>query len=404
VQTDTSSAALTGSGSILRRAVIVLVWIAFLAMALELVFRLVVFPDYRALQQDMYVRHPIYTHFNKPNLDVRRFNPMNYDVINHTNSRGFRGLEKNMARELDGLWVIGDSNVFGGYVADNEIFSDRLKNSDLWAANLASEGHTLVNQILVVRDEVRRGGHPKAVILGVSFFNVIQDYDGAYGNIRDPLPNAVSPSPEAITVRAQLKAAAFGLIDRLPRSAMSLRAQLLQTSAIYGWLKVALVGIPALRQWTLDVGLRADVDLVFKNDINILKPLTADNPVTDNIRSTADYIAAVGAWVHDNLNVPFGVVLLPNHQQIYPDKFARLQRHLQMQGQDVDPVRSLRALEDGLNRRNIAVLNALNPLVESREQNLTFPDDGHLTGEGHRIVAAALAAWIKSRLKIDSAP
>jgi len=94
----------------------IFVWAALIFGGLELAARQFLFPEYTAMLPDMYAEHPVLGHYNKPNLSVRRFNPMNYDVVNHTNALGMRGLEKNREKELVGIWIAGGSNTFGAYV------------------------------------------------------------------------------------------------------------------------------------------------------------------------------------------------------------------------------------------------------------------------------------------------
>jgi hypothetical protein len=386
----------------LKRILTVLIWTMFLVAATEILFRQFVFPEYKAMLVDMYAPHPVFGHFNKPNLEVRRYNPMNYDVTNRTNSLGFRGLEKNKAHELAGLWILGDSNTFGGYVEDNETYAARLNNFGYWTANMASEGHDMAKQILVARHTANQDLRPKAVILSVSFFNVIQNYDQYYPNIIDPISqqNSTTGLVTFGNARERLKSAARELWKIVPRSLMSVRARLLKSSALYGWLKVGITGVPWLRAWTLKFGLRADVNLVFKNSQNLLLPLNLTNSAITDINSTARYAARIGKWVRENLNAPFGVVLLPNHHQIYPQRFKQYIEYAGLQSKNASAVRVVSALGDALKKRGIPTLNALPDLIAANNPNLTFPDDGHLTAAGHAIVANAIANWLPEKLAI----
>jgi hypothetical protein len=385
-----------------KRIIIILVWMIFLISLLEVLFRFVVFPQYKSMLVDMYAPHPIFGHYNKPNLDVRRYNPMNYDVINHTNSRGHRGLETDMKREMAGIWVLGDSNSFGGYIGDDKVYSARLKKLGFWAANMASEGHYMHNQVLVARQAANQGFKPKAVILGLSFFNAVQNYDQHYANLTAPLGLQTNIAQQKTPPNARIKfqTALQELWALVPKNLMAVRARLLKSSAIYGWLKVGIAGIPALRKITLDVGLRSDVNLVFKLSQNLILPLTPKNPVLKDIDSAARYAAAIGKWVKTNLNVPFGVVLQPNHHQIYPDRFQQYIKYAKLENKNADARRIITATYNALKKQGLAVLNPLPDLIAANDPNLTFPDDGHLTATGHAIVAKAVAKWLSTELAL----
>lgn len=374
-----------------------LIWGILFLGGLELTARYVLFPQYVAMLPDMYERKPGIGHYNRPNMTVRRYNPMNYDVVNRTNSLGMRGLEKNMERELAGVWVIGSSNTFGGYVEDEEVYAHRLKQHGIWAANLASEGHTMQLQAAVARSIGARGYRPRAVVLSLTMYLAISDFSTQYGYLTGPLSEETT-AVSVPTARENLASASRNLQNAIPTNFKAVRARLLRSSALYGWLKVGIMGIPSLRDWTLRNGLRADIDMVRNFDLNLLRPLERGNPAVKNIRSTADFVAAIGKMVRDTFGVPFGVVILPARNQLYPESFQRFAQHYSLQDQDLDPERSIRALEKALLDRGIDTLNTLPALRKSGHPALTFPDDGHLTAPAHGIVAAELAAWLKSKI------
>ncbi len=402
VRHDTETRRLT-----IRRLLAFFLWGLFIVALGEMAFRLVVFPDYRSLLQDIYQPHPLIGHYNKPNLAVRRFNPMNYDVINHTNSLGFRGREEDLEGEIAGVWVAGSSNTFGGSVKDGEVFAARLAAHRYQAANLASEGHNMPDQALVLRYLAAQGYRPRAVVLALPIFHAIQDYDHRRTALTRPL-GALAPVQETAsgpaTAHHRLLTAAAGLWEAVPGSFMSLRARLIRNSAIYGWLKVGIMGVPVLRELTLRLGLRADLDLVYKQSLDLLLPQAPDNPTRWLIRSTAEYARAIGVMVRDTFAVPFGIVLLPAPHHIYPERFERYVRHFGLENQDLDPVRPLAALAERLKTLGVPVLNTLPALRAANDRPLVFPDDGHLNATAHAIVASRIATWLAQDLRVLPTP
>lgn len=375
---------------------------AFVLLGVELLFRHVVFPDYTALQVDMYVRHPLFEHYNKPDLAVRRFNPGNWDVVNHTNSRGMRGREADRETELAGVWVGGDSNTFGGYVADDEVYVHRLRNLGYPAANLASEGHGMHHQAVVVRQLAAEGLKPRAVLIGLSMYNAIADFRESLSLLEGPLPKPVLPPVRS--AGEILGEGFYRLWNEAPRGLKWIRALLIKNSAAYGWLKSGIMGVPVLRDWTRRVGLRADLDTTFNADLNLLRPYSDDNPATTLVASTADYAAAFGNWTRSNFAVPFGVILFPGYHELYPERFPRFMERAGLAGQDLDPKRPQAALAAALRERGVPVLD-LGPILKvSGVEPLTFPDDAHLNPQAHAVVARAVADWLGKDLKVPPAP
>jgi len=366
---------------------------------LELTARIYLFPQYRAMLPDMYAAHPVLGHYNKPNLHVRRYNPMNYDVVNRTNSLGFRGLEKDRENELAGIWVAGASNTFGGFVEDDETYTAQLRRHGYRAANLASEGHGLISQTQVIRMLAQQGYKPRAVLLGITMYQAISDYSSAGDVFTQPIGSAFQPaaiSPKR--PRENLREAASELLAAIPLSLQPVRARLLKSSALYGWGKVGIMGIPMFRDWTLKIGLRNDLYLVRNFDLNLLRPLTSGNPATANIESTARYIAMLGDLVEQQFNVPFGVVLIPSLQQIDPESLRRFTTHYGLTQEDLDPSRAPELLLASLRRLGVSALDTLPALKGSGipGPKLHFPDDGHLTASAHAVIGRAIASWLSS--------
>jgi hypothetical protein len=361
----------------------------------ELAFRTIIFPEYKAMMPDRFVQRSGFVYSNKPNSETRRYNPMNYDVMVRTNSMGFRGLEENLKDGLAGYWIAGGSNAFGAYIEDNEVFSARLQQQGYPTANVAVDGHEVADQILILRDLIERGYRPRGVLLTLTALNSLRDYTARMAVMTQKLggdfQENTAPAPRP---RERLMAAALSLWQQIPRSFQSVRGRLIKSSALYGWLKVGIMGIPALRAMTLRWGLRADLDLVHSGSLDIFRPLSPQNPDWPRILSTTELISQLADLVHEKFGVPFGVVLLPTHHQIYPEKFQRYVNQNGLQNEDLDPLRPLLAMETELKRRGVPVLNTLPVLKRSATARLTFPDDGHLIPEGHAIVASAVIDWL----------
>jgi len=370
-------------------------WGLFLLGCAELVFRTVIFPEYKAMMPDRFVQRPGFVYGNKPDAEIRRYNPMNYDVMVRTNSLGFRGLEKNLKEELAGYWIAGGSNTFGAYIEDDDVFTARLKAYGYPAANVAVDGHEVADQVLILRDLIERGLKPRGVLLSLTALSSLRDYSKRMGVLTQELGVAVNAAKEeSIRPRDNLRDSSLALWHQIPRSFQSIRGRLIKSSALYGWLKVGIMGIPALRDWTLSAGLRADLDFVHSGSLDILRTLDSNNPEWPRISATADLIIRLGDLIKDKLDVPFGIILLPTHHQIYPEKFRRYVDHNGLQNEDLDPRRSLYAIERELTRRGVPVLNTLPALKKEATARLTFPDDGHLIAQGHAIVAKATANWL----------
>ena len=371
----------------------------FVVFLLELAARNLFFPQYTAMLPDMYAPHPVLGHFNKPNLTVRRYNPMNYDVINRTNRLGLRGGSEDPTRDLSGIWVAGASNTFGGFVEDEETYAAQLGRYGYQSANLASEGHGVTSQTLVIRMLDEQGYRPRAVILGITMYQAITDYDGSYDSFIRPLGPQIHPdAAPAPRPRENLIAGLNGLFSAFPTSLQPVRARLLKSSALYGWVKVGIIGIPALRDLTLRAGLRNDLFLIRNFDLNLMRPLTPDNPSALHIVSTAEYIAALKDMIDRSFNVPFGVVLLPSLQQLNRESLTRFVEHYGLQDQDLSADRAPEALRRELGLRGVPVLDVLPRLRAVSGARFHFPDDGHLTATAHVVVGKALAEWLAAGL------
>ncbi len=384
----------------IQRILTICFWGLLVLGGAELAFRFVVFPEYTSMLPDMFQRHPVLGYYNKPNIEVRRYNPMNFDVINHTNAMGFRGREENREKELSGIWVAGSSNTFGGFVEDNEVYVAQLRKYGYWAANLGSEGHNIDTQSILIRYLGKQGYRPKAVILALPVLHAIQDYTERFDALSKPLRETTTVVERTVGLPSDELWNGFNkLWLAIPRSFKAVRGRLLESSALYGGLKVGIMNVPMLRAFTLKIGFRADIDLINKMPLDLLRPLDTSNPAWRAINTTAEFVAATRAMIQKEFGVPVGVVLLPSYHLLYPEAFQRYVNHFNLQKENLDPWRALSAFKVALAERNVPVFDTLAGLRKKATGPLTFPDNGHLNAEGHTIVAKEIAAWLKSGMK-----
>jgi len=368
----------------------------FSVALLEILFRIIVFPQWRSVSLSRFEQHPIYETFQKPNLSVRRFNPPNYDVINTTNSWGFRDRENGFEDDLAGIWMAGASNSYGGFMEDDEIMSAQLQAIGFKNANLSSEGHRLHQQMRVVRHLTDQGYRPCAVIFELTLNNVVKDYTYAIKELALPLVvNRTKNEPDFSAV--QVLVHNLGALANVANvSLFSFKVRLINNSAIYTWAKVGVNLVPFLRQATVRWGLRADVALVNLLPVSVYRD-EPGNPADVVFGLTADYIAVIRGWVADNLDVPFAVILVPGGHHLNRDWFERYMSHLGLNAEEYYPSRPYDKLLSALRSRGIAVLDtALS--MESAGRFLNFPDDGHTNAVGHAIIARQLAAWLPNIL------
>ncbi|MHA1598069.1 MAG: hypothetical protein ACTSV1_05040 [Alphaproteobacteria bacterium] len=381
------------------RWVLHLARLLFAIAVLEILFRTVVFPEWRTVSQSRYERHPVYGTFQKPNLAVRRYNPPNYDVINRTNSKGFRDRDQGFEDDLSGIWMAGASNSFGGFLEDDEILASRLQALGYKNANLSSEGHKLPQQMRVVRDLAAQGYRPRAVIMEMTLNNIVGDYAGLAGELSKPLLRKRSQTEPDLSATQVLGQSVSSLGGVTNVSLFSLKTRLINNSAIYTWAKVGVNGVPWLRALTLKWGLRADVALANPLPVSVYGE-TPGNPADANFGLTADYIVAARDWVSADLDVPFAVVLVPGGHHLNRDWFERYMANLGLDPADYDPSRPYRKLLQALRQRGIAVLDSASAM-ENAGVFLSFPDDGHTNAAGHAIIARQLAAWLPKALKLE---
>ena len=367
---------------------------------LELAFRLVVFPDWRIVSQVRFETHPIYNTFQKPNLQVRRYNPPNYDVINRTNSQGFRDREEGFRDDLNSLWISGMSNSYGGFVEDSETFAQVLQDKYGYRnALLASEGHVLSNQVSVMRHLHYQGYRPSLVVLELTLNNVLRGYADGRDALKKPffVPETGSVVGSERALEGLLRRMETLWTRLLSIDFIGVKLRLIKNSAFYAWVKVGINANPRLRNYTLQAGLRADPALSDSIPIEMLS--SKPNAERDRlIGELADYTAQIDGWVHTTLKADFAVVLLPSKHQMNPDWFARYVASRGHDGAGLDAAAPYRLLKAALEHRGVPVLGMADP-VRNAKRFLNFPDDGHINAVGHALIAEKLAAWLKTRFK-----
>ena len=363
-------------------------------------FRLFIFPEWRAVNQARFVKHPVYGTFQKPNLRVRRLNPPNYDVINRTNALGFRDREAGFEQDLAGIWWAGASNSFGGFVQDNEVAAARLQARGWPVANLASEGHRLPNQLKVMKHLYGLGHRPRAILIEMTLTNALADHARHMEQIPKPLAE-IAKSPKDLA-RPGARQVFAGQIRRFADQAevswIGIKSRFLNNNAIYSWLKVGVNSIPVLHELTLNVGLRSDVALASSTPVGLLRR-GGQTPHDNLITSTADYVAALQIWLEKNMGAKTGFILIPSHHQMNAAYFKRYTDHLGVDAKTLDVSRPYRRLLQELGKRGVPVLGMEKPMKASKDF-LSFPDDGHLNALGHDILAREAAGWLQKKFGI----
>ncbi len=102
-------------------------------------------------------------------------------------------------------------------------------------------------------------------------------------------------------------------------------------------------------------------------------------------------------------NIPLFVFVLPSHEQIYPDVWERI----------LDKYSAMRKLSWNLQKPNIILQNILRrdninftdttpffrSLFEQNHEQLFYPQDGHLTTSGHKLIAEIISPILAAFLK-----
>jgi hypothetical protein len=229
-------------------------------------------------------------------------------------------------------------------------------------------------------------------------FKVLSE-PGARDRIDAPLNLADKPKDGVAAAQKQpfqmLRANTRRLATTALPSFIGAKARLIKHSAVYGWLKVGLNDIPLVRQKLLDWRLTRHVDFkgALAPEMYMERP---GNPGDAMIENAAAYFAKFQDWVKTNLKVPFAVMVVPGHHEIYVDRFQHWREYAGLDNLEMDPYRPRKLFMRALRRRGVTVLDPLGLLRGQAPKPLIFPDDGHLNATGHSALAEVAKGWLDS--------
>ncbi len=353
----------------------------------ELAARAVFFPEWNGLLPRSTGKNPYFGLFNIPNLNIRRFSPANYDVVNTTNSFGFRDRQVGFEEDLKGTWIFGDSNTFAMGLNDEDAYTAMLDAKNLPTANMAGLGSNVPRDLRIMDKMAELGGRPKQVLLALSMNFVPFD------------PNPVSPNE----ITGIVKVGPFNefqekLINATrPESFLfrSIKTILLRNVALYGFIKSKMVSVPALRDWLRDRGLVQDIDIQSRGPA-WMKDKARRADVEAAAADQADQISTLKEKAQKEFGSRFAVVLLPDYHHLYPSRFAKYLAYFKLAPETQDAAQPYDALKAALQARGIFVIDVLGPLRATNDPQLIFYNDSHYDRHGHVIFAQTIADWITS--------
>jgi hypothetical protein len=94
--------------------------------------------------------------------------------------------------------------------------------------------------------------------------------------------------------------------------------------------------------------------------------------------------------------IGFVLAIIPRGNYVSKDEWHQGRKTLNIKENVLYEPKPITILEDGVAEFGITTLSLLNPLIESNKFPLYYSFDGHWTKDGHRVVGAALAEYIKS--------
>jgi hypothetical protein len=249
------------------------------------------------------------------------------------------------------VWIVGDSMAFGWGVEQDEMYSSVIATLlGMPTYNVASPGTDVCGyQALVARmpSEVR----PKAVIVGLILENDILSYD----------------------CRKEAKRVAQTQANSAAGPDAGFRQFVIKHTALYNFLAVSLKRVAPVRDALTALGLIAEG--------HVYRRLLDDAEAGRAVERTADELTALKAMLP--ARTPMAVLIAPARFEIRDgDAYYRRLRL---------------ATAAALAGRGIAVID---PFEEFRRVGFVathFAHDGHWSPLGHRLAAAAVAAWLKGQ-------
>jgi lysophospholipase L1-like esterase len=381
-----------------------------------------------------YVMHPHYS---------GRWSTAEYDQPFQTNARGLRGPElgPKAAGEFR-IVVIGDSMVFGGQVAEDQRFTERLEailksrgSTQVRVVNVGVPGWTTFNEAGYLEANMS-WLQPDLVVLAVYLGNDIEEnvmvtmgaYDDnarlgvRYGQrTREVVRNSVEWFPHNFAVGAveyaqpHIQASDWRTSEPLPKPPVNMPS----SSARTGPVRVSSSdyvpsGLPdASRTWLKQnsrlYASASNAWFFVRHGHNRPAALSLDQWLAFTLRDeprqywmqvgyplTEQYLAqartatiAAGAG--------FIALVIPHDAQIDDAKGAAELRRFHLSAAEVDLDRPRREIVDRAARRGIETIDLL-PVLRARADRaaLTYMHDLHFTPLGHAVVAEILAAELTS--------
>jgi len=298
-----------------------------------------------------------------PNLKTRMSGP-EYDVAVETDSMGFRDDEIG-SKTRTRILLLGDSFAMGYGVARGEIFADRIER-DLGAdvVDAATGGYEIVHQVQLL-EEYGKSLTPDLVLYALYLGNDLAWNDqwrrGDDGSLRSLVREYPLRQPREIKLLSLLRGFVYGVRSKSKEKD---------------------------GEW-----------LPFEGYLGLCERELAEEARKDYSEATA-LLGEMAAQVRE-LGVPFFVVLVPYRSMVEPEARASLKKKIPDLDSRYDLTRPAREMDARLTGLGIDHADSTQFLGEHGGlggSGLYFPIDGHLTPEGHRVMAEFLEPLLEKRL------